>query len=430
MQSPENTLDVAIVGAGIGGVTALHYAKRAGLHARAFERQEGVGGLWRQLPTWQDIQIGTKDWTLGDLPLASGYQPDIAANIQAWVDRFDLAGDIALGTPVLRAREADGGWAITTSKGEVLARHLLVASGAHNTPVIPTVTRQASEVREFHSSALREPRELAGRDVIVVGGGASAFDLLDLCFEFGARRVVWVYRGLRWFIPTSKPKTVAGSVRPLAKMQASGMTAAQQSAVAGADMRGRYQKFGLNAILPDHDFDILRDQLIPGRMRMIANYGAIERHHGTVTAIEGRSVTLSGGERVDADLLLWGTGYALDLSYFDSPAISSHRTLESLNSRCGGLVRSLDAANLYLPCIGLDGIGSSPFAYSLVCRSIMAHITGHAQLDLAPVPHKVNHFDLATYLAERDPQSYPPGWREQYRNLALNTPDEQTYPVP
>ena len=34
--------------------------------------------------------------------------------------------------------------------------------------------------------------------------------------------------GLRWFTPTHKPKAVAGSVRPFAKMQASGMTTAQR----------------------------------------------------------------------------------------------------------------------------------------------------------------------------------------------------------
>jgi hypothetical protein len=33
-------------------------------------------------------------------------------------------------------------------------------------------------------------------------------------------------------------------------MQASGMTAAQQNAAIGADMRSRYEKFGITDILP------------------------------------------------------------------------------------------------------------------------------------------------------------------------------------
>jgi hypothetical protein len=45
---------------------------------------------------------------------------------------------------------------------------------------------------------------------------------------------------LHWFFPTNKPKHIAGSVRGFARLQASGMTDAQQSAAIGADMRSRY----------------------------------------------------------------------------------------------------------------------------------------------------------------------------------------------
>jgi cation diffusion facilitator CzcD-associated flavoprotein CzcO len=49
-------LDVIIIGAGIGGVLALFYARKAGLNALLLERQNVVGGSWAQLPPWQDIQ--------------------------------------------------------------------------------------------------------------------------------------------------------------------------------------------------------------------------------------------------------------------------------------------------------------------------------------------------------------------------------------
>ncbi len=424
-------LDVAIVGAGLAGVVCLHYARLAGLNARVLEKEEAVGGLWRQLPAWQDIQISPSDWALGDLPVHGAQQPHILANIQAWVDRFGLADGISLGTPVSSAREAEGIWTLATAQGPVHARYVVSATGAHNKPIVPPVRREASAVRELHSSELREPAELTGRDVMVVGGGASAFDLLDLCFAYGARRVIWVHRGLKWFVPTRKPKHVSGNVHGFARMQASGMTPAQQSAAINADMRQRYEKFGLSDILPDHDFDVLQHQLMPGRHRMLENFGAIERHRGIVESIEGDTVTLSGGQRVLADILLWGTGYSVDLSYFDSPQLAAIDNLQRLGERCGGVFRSLDAANLFFPSVGLDGIGAAPWAYAISCRSIAAHIAGRAKLDLEPVGHKVNHFALVDYLAERDPFNYPAdSWREEYRQLALNTPDDQPYPVP
>lgn len=423
--------DLAIVGGGLAGVVALAYARRAGLEAIVLERHGRVGGLWRDLPGWQDIQISPADWTLGDLPLEGSTQPHILANIDAWVERFDLADGIRLNAPVQRARRDGSGWELVTPQDVVRARHVVAATGAHNTPVVPQLARANSTVREFHSSAFRDPEALTDREVLVIGGGSSAFDLLELCFRRGARHVVWAYRGLRWFLPTRKPKCIAGSVRGFARLQAGGATAEQQSAAIGADLRSRYEKFGLDEIMPSRDFDVRRDQLIPGRHGMLANFAAIERHRASVVAIDGRTVTLSDGHRLAPDLLLWGTGYRVDLSYFELPAIASIRTLDALGARCGDIFRSLDAPDLYFPAVGLDGIGSEPWYFALMCRSIMSHIRGTARLNNEIPGYRVNHFEVVDYLAPRDPASFPPDtWRAHYRGIALDTPDGQPYPIP
>ena len=427
----EQLLDLAIIGGGIAGIVHLHYARQSGLDALLLEKQRGVGGLWRELPAWQDIQISPVDWALGDMQVAEPTQPHILANIEAWVERFALADGIRLDSPVRVARHTGTCWELDTPQGTVRARHLVAATGGHNTPAIPVVRRRHSTVRELHSSALRDPTELTGRDVMVVGGGASAFDLLDQCFEHKARRVVWVYRGLRWFAPTGKPKEIAGSVRPYAKMQATGMTAAQQNAVLQADLLARYEKFGIQTIRPDRPMDVLHDQLIPGRARMLSNFGAIERYRGTVEALEGEVVKLADGTSLKADLLLWGTGYETDLSYFENPRIAAIRSVNELCARCACIFRSMDAPDLYFPAVGLDGIGAAPWYNALIARSIMSHIRGTAQLDMEPVPHRLNHFDIAQYLASRDSGTYSAerGW-EFYRDLALTTPDDQAYPLP
>ena len=361
------TLDLAIVGAGIAGIIHLHYARQAGLDALALEAREGLGGLWRVLPAWQDIQISTADWAIGDLPLAGPLAPQILANIQAWADRFALHDGIRPSSPVTRARHDGAAWVLDTPRGPVRARHLVAASGGHNTPLIPPVQRTDSLVQEWHASALHAPEALAGRDVMVVGGGASAFDLIDQCLEHGARRIVWVYRGTRWFLPTTRPKAIAGSVRPFAKMQAQGMGAAEQSALLGADMAARYARFGLQAVQPTRPLDVLHDQLFPGRPRMIQHYAQLERHRGEVVAIDGRRVALADGTRREVDAILWGTGYATDLSWFEDPKLASIRSVNELCSRCGCIFRSLDAPDLYFPGVGLDGIGSAPWAYMLIC---------------------------------------------------------------
>ncbi len=424
-------LDLLIIGAGIGGVIALHYARKAGLDVLLLERQGVVGGLWAQLPAWQDIQFGRLDWTLGDLPIAGEDQASIRDNIQAWVDRFGLADAMRLNTEVTRASREGDFWLVQTPSGIHRCRHLLAATGAHNRPFVPDPKRDAVELRELHSSALSDPHELAGRDVVVVGGGASAYDLLDLCFEHDARRVTWVYRHTRWMMPTSKPKSVAGSSRGLAKMQMEGASPEQISADLHAVLIERYARFGLQDIEPDEPFDMGRHQLVPGRWRMIANFARIQRHVGEVRRIAGRRVELSNAEAVDADLLLWGTGYEIDLRFFANDTLARIQRHEQLFAQCGCGLRALAEPGLYFLAAGLESTGTAPWTYAHLARTLMTHIRGQAVLEAVPLAAKLNHFDYLAFLAARDPVNFPDGqWQAMYHRLATAHPVDQPLPIP
>jgi len=430
-RADKTPLDLAIIGGGLAGLIHLHYARRAGLQALLLERESGVGGLWRRLPAWQDLQVSLADFVVGDLSLNGPMQPEVLAYIESWVERFALADAIRVDSPVQRARHTGSVWELVTPAGTVRARHLVAATGGHNKPLIPTVSRRDSRILEFHSSALRDPATLKDRDVLVVGGGASAFDLLDLCLSQEARRIAWVYRDVRWFSPTRKPKAIAGTVRPFAKLQADGMSVAEQNAAIGADLIGRYAKFGNEAIQPRRSLDVHHDQLIPGRAGMLANFGALERYPGTtVDSIAGDEVTLADGTRLAPDVVLWGTGYETDLSYFEDARIAAIRNVGELGARCACQFRSLDAPHLYFPSVGLDGIGALSWSYALMARSIMSHIRGTARLDMTTQP-RLNHLEIARHIAERDPASHGDGpvW-DFYRELALGTPDDQPYPMP
>jgi hypothetical protein len=427
----DRPLDVLVIGAGIGGVLALYYARRAGLDSLLLERQGVVGGLWAQLPPWQDIQFNRCDWTLGDVPIAGEDQASIRDNIQAWVDRFGLADAMRLNTPVTRAVRIGDLWHVETPKATYQARHLIAATGAHNRPLVPDPQRTNVGLRELHSSALRDATELTGRDVVVVGGGASAYDLLDLCFEHAARTVSWVSRQTRWMMPTNKPKAQSGGPRALAKAQMSGVTTEQISRALHGDMASRYAKLGLQEIMPADDFDLGRHQLIPGRWRMIANYSKIVRHRGEVVRIAGRRVELSDGQAVDADLLLWGTGYQIDLGFFANPALSSIERHDELVAQCGCGTRAMAESGLYFMATGLESTGTAPWSYALMARTVMSHIQGGATLELVPFARKVNHFDYPAFLAARDPASFPIGrWEDEYRHLAMAHPADQAYPIP
>jgi cation diffusion facilitator CzcD-associated flavoprotein CzcO len=343
-------LDLAIIGGGIAGLIHLHYA-RARASAPWCSSEKAVSGACGDgSPRGRTFRSPQADFVVGDLVLAGPMQPQVLAYVESWVERFALADGIRVDSPVHRARHTGSCWELDTPAGTVRARHLVAATGGHNKPTIPAVARRDSTIREYHSSALRDPGMLKDRHVMVVGGGASAFDLLDLCLAQGARRIAWVHRDVRWFAPTRKPKAIAGSTRPFARLQAEGLSVAAQSAAIGADLSGRYAKFGIEAIQPPRSLDLRRDQLIPGRARMLADFGALERHPGTtVESIAGGEVTLADGTRLAPDIVLWGTGYEIDLSYFEDVRIASIRNVGELGARCACVFRSVDAPDLYFP---------------------------------------------------------------------------------
>jgi hypothetical protein len=93
-------------------------------------------------------------------------------------------------------------------------------------------------------------------------------------------------------------------------------------------------------------------------------------------------------------------------------------------------MRALTEPGLYFLAGVLDSTGTTPWAYALMARTIMSHIAGHATLEAVPLARKINHFELATYLAARDPVNFPAGqWVEDYLRLAT-MPADQPLPIP
>ena len=327
-------LDLIIVGGGVGGIICLKYAKDAGLRVLLLERRERIGELWRDLPSWQDIQFRREDWTLGDLPLSDEHQPNILRNIEAWVDRFELAPLIRVNAAVTQAHPSANGWNVTTASAAYESRFLIAASGGHNRPIVPNVERTDSQIVEYHSSGLRDQAELRGKRIAVVGGGASAYDPLDLCFANDAQSVAWIFRSTKWMRPTLQPKYLGVDMRLLSKYQMLGLPAWLVNWRINRDLRVRYAKAGVEEIMPGRAFDIRRDQLIPGRRGMLRNFRRIERYRSEVQSLYGKTIRLASGVQVQADLLLWGTGYAMDFGYLGLEAVSKAAGLNEVSSRC------------------------------------------------------------------------------------------------
>jgi cation diffusion facilitator CzcD-associated flavoprotein CzcO len=405
--------DAIVVGAGICGIIFLKYAREKGLRCLVLEKQSDVGGLWNWLPAWQDIQNRTVDFAINGVPLDGAEQPYVKKHVRAWVDTYDLDPFIRLECEVVSTSWEGDRWRVSTDQGTFAGRYLIAASGVQNRPWIPDVDRSDSDVVELHSSDLREPKQLAGKRVAVVGGGASAWDLLELAIENQARDIQWVYRNVRWFLPSTKSKQNNGlnDLRFMARAQTMRSSPTAMSAFIHQTLKSKYEYFNLTAIQPKERFDLRKHQAIPGRPLMVQNLDAISRHKTEIERINGRCVTLANGERITADLVLWGTGYRIDLSYLGLPEYRTINTVKDLYPKLGSLIRSIDYPNLFFLGMSLiESTSTTPFFAAVEAKSIVAHIRGKCTIPTTNTPHQINHWNLLRHFAAFDHHTYPKLW--------------------
>jgi phytoene dehydrogenase-like protein len=122
-------LDAIIVGAGVGGLYAIHRLRKLGLKVRAFEAGGGVGGTWywNRYPGCRcDVESMEYSYSFSDelqqewhWPERYGTQPEILRYINHVADRFDLRRDIEFNTRVKEAAfdSRTNTWTVKTDKG-------------------------------------------------------------------------------------------------------------------------------------------------------------------------------------------------------------------------------------------------------------------------------------------------------------------------
>src|SRR5919201_6609944 len=121
--------DAIIVGAGFGGLYALHRLRQLGLRTRVFERGAGVGGTWywNRYPGCR-CDVESLDYSYSFSPeLEQEWewserfptQPEVERYLNHVADRFDLRKEIRFETTVTAATydEAARTWSIETDDG-------------------------------------------------------------------------------------------------------------------------------------------------------------------------------------------------------------------------------------------------------------------------------------------------------------------------
>ena len=212
--SPPRELEVAIVGAGFGGLCMGMKLLEAGIRDFVIlEKDHEVGGTWRD-NTYPgaacDVQShfysysfdGKPDWSRR----YAGWE-EIQRYILDTTARHGLRSHVRFGEAVNSARfdQAHGRWDIATRAGTRLtARHLVLATGPLHVPQIPEIPGLESfKGKVFHSARWDHGYDLDGKRVASIGTGGSA---IQYCPEIAPRvsRLHVFQRTPAWVIPRDR----------------------------------------------------------------------------------------------------------------------------------------------------------------------------------------------------------------------------------
>ncbi len=216
---PTRCLDALIIGAGVAGLYQLHQLREQGLEVRAVDNASGVGGtwFWNRYPGAKfDSEAYIYQYLFSE-ELYKGWrwserfpgQPEIERWMNYVADELDLKKDIQFDTDVTRAHydEERQRWRVTTAAGESFdTRFLITCCGMLSAPLANVFPGQDSFAGPiFHTSRWpREPVELAGKRVGVVGIGATGIQVIQTIADRVGHLKVFV-RTPQYVLPMKSP---------------------------------------------------------------------------------------------------------------------------------------------------------------------------------------------------------------------------------
>ncbi|WP_431323182.1 flavin-containing monooxygenase [Rhizobium sp. YTU87027] len=202
-------LDVVVIGAGSAGLGISYFLKQQGYDHQVLEKGR-IGETWRT-QRWDSFRLNSphiRSLLPGDVrdvpdPWGVSTQHQFVAYLEGYVERHRLP--VKTETPVEELTRGDGLFLVTTPRGILRARNVVVASGSLNCPKRPPASAGLpTTFRQLDSSAYRNATELEQGAVLVVGSGQSGGQIAEDLILAGrsvflatsrAGRLVRRYRG-------------------------------------------------------------------------------------------------------------------------------------------------------------------------------------------------------------------------------------------
>lgn len=325
------TENVAVIGAGPGGLVAARWLLSQGFETTIFEQGQTVGGQWTGLPghsgIWPSMHTNTSRvlTAFSDLDHETDRvfpsNGDILAYLHRYAETSDLLTRTRFRTRVdLLGRDGDG-WLLRHSGTAERFDRVVVASGRFHKPAIPpvsgleTFTGAAGVISSYD---YRGPEPYRGRSVLVAGCAISALEIAVELAQLGAARVVITQRRQRYVLP----KFAAGVPSDHRIFTRYGTLSNEKLEPAEVDRQlkeivveagGSPEQYG--APTPNPSLFAAGVTLNQQYLPLVAEGRITVRPW--IDHVSGRAVTFDDGRDDEVDGIVFGTGFDLDLPFLD-----------------------------------------------------------------------------------------------------------------
>ncbi len=292
-------LDVAVIGGGQAGLAIGYFLRQHGYRFVILERASELAPAWRE--RWDSLTLFTprRYSALPGLPFPGGpdgypTRDEVIGYLDRYAETFELP--VELNSQVEQLEQGDDGrFRLAVAGRTLIADQVVVGTGPFQTPYVPKLSEKLlGDLFQTHAVGYRKPGDLPEGTVLVVGGGNTGFQIAK---ELSATQKVVL--------------SIGSQQKPLPQR------------VLGRDLFWWLTKTRLiNKTVESRLGRKLstRDTLIGSSPREMTERYGVELKRRLVDA-EGRQVRFEDGSELEADAVIWATGYRRDYSWIKLPIL-------------------------------------------------------------------------------------------------------------
>jgi putative flavoprotein involved in K+ transport len=298
-----DSYETVVIGGGQAGLSVGHYLAKRNRQFVILDENERVGDAWRT--RWDSLRLFTPARFNGlpGMPFAAPSwsfptKDEMADYLEAYAKRFALP--MRMRAQVQSVVQDDGRLVVSLGDERLEARNIVVATGAHRIPKLPSFAAQLDPtIVQLHSADYRNPSQLRDGAVLVVGVGNSG---AEIAYELAETHACLLAGANHGELPVQH-----GSRRGRPFLRAIRFVGHR---VLRTDTRiGR--KVGPKIVA----------QGPPLIRRKEADFAAVGIDRvGRVTGVQDGLPQLEDGRVLDVANVIWCTGFRTDFGWIDLPA--------------------------------------------------------------------------------------------------------------